>query len=122
MTLPLRSRGFVPLACVSAIVGGLVTTDACLAARPRGPSAAQVKKMKEQMEFAQAEMQRFQRETAAIQQRLVAQFDENGNGKLEGAEKAKYNKYMAAVQKGKEPNPFAEVVPIGQGPKPTAKK
>lgn len=90
-------------------------------ARPRGPSAAQVKKMKEQMEYAQAEMMRVQKETAAVQQKIFARFDENGNGKLEAAEKAKFNKYMSDVQKGKEPSPFAEVVPPGQGPKPTKK-
>lgn len=64
---------------------------------------------------------RAQRETAAVEQRIFARFDENGNGKLEGAEKAKYNNYMSGVQKGKEPNPFAEFVPAGQGPKPTKK-
>ena len=92
-----------------------------LAARPRGPSPQQIKKMKEQMEWMQSEMQRFQQETAAVNQKLFQQFDENGNGRHEGAEKAKFNSYMSQVKKGKETNPYAEILPPGQGPKPKKK-
>ena len=43
----------------------------------------------------------------AKQQELVASFDENGNGHLEGAEKSKFDKLMHDIQSGKAPNPFA---------------
>lgn len=90
-------------------------------AKPRRPNPQQVKRAREQMQYQQSEMMRVQKETAAIHQKIFTQFDENGNGKLDGAEKGKYNKYMTAVEKGKEPNPFAEVAPLGKGPKPTGK-
>lgn len=116
----LRHRcGRCVVLCALSIVVGLAAAPA--EARPRRPSQQQIKKMKEQMEWMQTEMQRVQKETAVVQQKIFARFDENGNGKLEGAEKAKFNKYMSDVQKGKEPSPFAEVVPPGQGPKPTKK-
>lgn len=89
------------------------------AARPRrrGPSPAQVKKMQEEMAYRQQEMIRVQTETAAKEKELVAKFDENGDGKLFGAEKAKYESHLRDVRFGRAPNPFADIKPLGQGPR-----
>jgi len=98
---------------------------ACLpaeAARPRRPSPAQIKKMKEEMEYRQKEVLRVQQEVAAKERELYLSFDENGNGKLEGAEKAKYNKQLHAINTGKAPNPLSTIVPPGQGPRDTNAK
>ena len=72
----------VPLAVLALVVPG----QPAEAARPRGPSAAQIKKMREQMQYAQQEMLRYHNETAAKEREVYLSFDENGNGKLEGAE------------------------------------
>ena len=87
------------------------------AARPRRPSAAQIKKMQEQAKYMQQEMVRYQTEVAAKEREFYLSFDQNGNGHLEGGEKARYDKHMHAVQTGKEPNPLAAIAPIGKGPK-----
>jgi hypothetical protein len=87
------------------------------AARPRRPSAAQIKQKQEQMKYLQQEMIRYQTEVAAKEREVFKSFDENGNGHLEGGEKARFDKYMHAVQKGTEPNPLATITPIGKGPK-----
>jgi hypothetical protein len=96
----------------------------------RRPSPAQrkrqqeaMKKMQAQMKAYQAEVARYQKEMAAKHAEIVKRFDENGDGRLFGVEKSKYDKYMYAVQKGKEANPFADIKPVGQGgPPATAKK
>ena len=90
------------------------------AARPRGPSAAQIKKMREEMEYRQQEVLRVQQEVAAKERELYLSFDENGNGRLEGAEKAKYDKQLHAIRTGKAPNPLATILPPGRGPRDTA--
>lgn len=99
----------------------IVTTSAteALAARPRprGPSPAQRKKMQEEMEYRQREMIRFQTETAAKEKEIVTRFDENGDGKLFGAEKSKYEAHLRDIRFGRAPNPFAEIKPPGQGPR-----
>lgn len=87
------------------------------AARPRRPSAAQIKKMQEQAKYMQQEMIRYQTEVAAKEREFYLSFDQNGNGHLEGGEKARYDKHMHAVQTGKEPNPLATIAPVGKGPK-----
>jgi hypothetical protein len=92
------------------------------AARPRGPSAAQMKKMQEQMQYARQELLRYQNETAAKEREVYLSCDENGNDKLEGSEKAKYDKYCNEVRKGKVSNPFAGIAPPGQGPKAAASR
>lgn len=110
---------------LAALLAGVICI-ACIpaeAARPRrGPSPAQIKKMKEEMEYRQKEVLRVQQEVAAKERELYLSFDENGNGKLEGAEKAKYNKQLHAIKTGKAPNPLATIVPPGQGPRDTNAK
>lgn len=83
------------------------------AARPRRMSAAQ----KKELQYRQQEIQRYQREVAAKEREVYLSFDENGNGKLEGVEKAKYDKLMRQVQLGTAPNPLATIVPPGLGPR-----
>jgi|694.fasta_scaffold42908_6 hypothetical protein len=93
------------------------------AARPRrGPSPEQIKKLKEEMEYRQKEVLRVQQEVAAKERELYLSFDENGNGKLEGAEKAKYDKQLHAIKTGKAPNPLSTITPPGQGPRDTNAK
>jgi hypothetical protein len=87
------------------------------AARPRRPSAAQIKQMQERAKYMQQEMVRYQTEVAAKEREFYLSFDQNGNGHLEGGEKARYDKHMHAVQTGKEPNPLATIAPVGKGPK-----
>jgi len=109
----------------------LVVTGAALSAiaweraaeaRPRRPSAAQIKKVQEETQYRYLEMTRYQNQVAAKEKEIYLSYDENGNGKLEGAELAKYRKYTTAVQNGKEPNPLASIPLPGQGPRPTGKK
>jgi hypothetical protein len=93
------------------------------AARPRrGPSPEQIKKIKEEMAYRQQEILRVQQEVAAKERELYLSFDENGNGKLEGAEQAKYNKQLHAIKTGKAPNPLSTITPPGQGPRDTNAK
>jgi len=83
------------------------------AGRPRrssGPSAAQIK-------YMQQEMIRYQTEVASKEREFYLSFDQNGNGHLEGGEKARYDKHMHAIQMGNEPNPLATIAPLGKGPK-----
>lgn len=91
-------------------------------ARPRRPSSAQVKKAQEQMKFLQQDAVRYQREVAAKEREIFTSFDTNNNGHLEGAEKARYDKYIHAVKQGRELSPFAGIAPVGKGPKETAAK
>lgn len=92
-----------------------------IAARPRRPSAAQIKKLQQQMEYVQAEMMRYRNEMAMKEKEIFTSHDENGNGKLEGAEKAKFNKYMGEVRSGKVANPFSAIAPPGKGSTPLKK-
>ena len=110
------AKSFVALLAVAFAVGNGVVE----AARPRrGPSPEQVKKMKAELEYRQKEMLRVQQEIAAKERELYLSFDENGNGQLEGAEKAKYNKQLHAIKTGKAHNPLSTVTPPGQGPRDT---
>jgi Ca2+-binding EF-hand superfamily protein len=43
----------------------------------------------------------------AKQREIYNSFDENGDGNLTGAEKARFDKHMHAIQTGAVPNPFA---------------
>jgi hypothetical protein len=88
----------------------------------RGPSPAQIKQMKEELAYRQREMDRVQKEVAAKEREFYLSFDENGNGKLEGGEKARFQKELHAIRKGKAPNPLADIVPPGQGPRTPPKK
>ena len=107
-----------PVKVLAFVSAALLLCHDAEAARPRRPSAAQIKKMQEQVAFMQLEMARYQSEMAAKQQELQKSFDENGNGQLEGVEKARFAKHMHAIQTGKEPNPFAMIAPVGKGPRP----
>lgn len=91
-------------------------------ARPRRPNTAQIKKAQEQMKYLQQDAVRFQREVAAKEREIFTSFDENRNGRLEGAEKARFDKFMHAVKQGRELSPFAGIAPVGKGPKETAAK
>lgn len=86
-------------------------------ARPRRPSAAQIKKAQEQAQYMQQEMMRYQWEVAAKEREVYLSFDDNGNGRLESGEKSRFNSYMHAVKQGKKPNPLDLIAPIGKGPK-----
>ena len=87
------------------------------AARPRGPSAAQIKAMKDNVAYGQLEVLRVQGEVAVKQQEVVKRFDENHDGRLMGQEKSRYDKYWYDVGKGVLPNPLATIAPVGKGPK-----
>lgn len=96
-------------------------SGAAEAARPRrGPSPEQKKKMMAELEYRQKELLRVQQEIAAKERELYLSFDENGNGKLEGAEKAKYDKQLHAIKTGKAPNPLSTITPPGKGPRDTS--
>jgi hypothetical protein len=88
------------------------------AARPRrGPSPAQIKKMKEEIEYRQREIMRVQSEVAAKEREVFQKFDENGDGRLLGPERSKYDKHLYEIRSGKAPNPLAEIKPLGHGPR-----
>jgi hypothetical protein len=84
----------------------------------RGPSPQQIRQMQQEMQYRQQEMIRVQQEAAAKERELMAKFDENGDGKLFGKEKFKYESHLRDIRFGRAPNPFADIKPVGQGPKP----
>jgi hypothetical protein len=86
-------------------------------ARPRRLSAAQIKKIKENMAYAQLEMLRVQAEVAAKNQEVYLSFDEDGDKYLRGVEKARYDKYWDEVKRGKTISPYSSIAPLGKGPK-----
>lgn len=71
------------------------------------------------MAYRQREIQRVQSEVAAKERELFSQFDENGDGRLLGAERSKYDKRVYEIQSGKAPNPLAGITPLGSGPRAT---
>lgn len=115
------------VARMTVVAACLVTVLVCptvAEARPRGPSAAQIrariKKAQEQMAYMQLEMARYQGEMAAKQQEIYKTFDADGDGELKGGEKSRYDVHMHAIQKGTMPNPFASITPVGKGPRPAS--
>jgi uncharacterized protein with LGFP repeats len=107
---------------VAALVGLTLLPPEAEANQRRRPNPQAMRRQQEAMKKAQAQMKayqedvlRYQREMAAKNEEIVKRFDANGDGKLLGPEKSKYDKYMIDVQKGKEQNPFAEIMPPGQG-------
>jgi hypothetical protein len=103
---------------VCALVAALVLSlSATAEARPRRLSAAQIKKIKENMAYAQLEMLRVQGEVAAKQQEVYLSFDADGDKYLRGVEKAKYDKFWDEVKRGKAASPYATILPPGKGPK-----
>lgn len=107
----------LPLCVVASLLCGGVAE-----ARPRGPSAAQIrakiKQAQEQMAYMQLEVARYQGEMAIKQEEIYKSFDMNNDGDLQGPEKSKYDSHMNAIQHGKAPNPFAGITPVGKGPRP----
>lgn len=104
---------------VHGLLAAIIVLAACpdALARPRRPSAAQMKQMKDQAESMQREMVRYQMEVAAKEREISLSFDQNGNGRLEGGEKARFDSSTHAVKQGKKPNPLESIAPIGKGPK-----
>ncbi|NDC54492.1 MAG: hypothetical protein EBZ74_09450 [Planctomycetia bacterium] len=100
------------------VAAALFSSGVAQAARPRRPSAAQIKAMQENMAYMQLEMVRFQTEMAAKQQELAQSFDQDGDGRLTGGEKARYERQLHAIQAGAAANPFATIAPVGKGPRP----
>lgn len=90
--------------------------------RRRGPSPQQIQKMKEEMAYRQKEYSRVQAEVAAKERELFARFDENGDGRLFGAERSKYDKHLEEIRTGRAPNPLADIVPLGAGPRSDSSK
>jgi hypothetical protein len=111
------TKKLVPCLCGMAFVLVSVTAEAKPQQKRRGPSPEQIKKMKEEMAYRQREYQRVQTETAAEYQELFKQFDENGDGRLFGPERSKYDKHLQEIRDGKVPNPLATITPLGQGPR-----
>ena len=109
---------------VASLATAMLTAVPSEAARPRrkGPNPAQVKKMREEMAYRQSEVVRVQTEIAAKERELMQKFDENGDGKLYGAEKAKYEAHLRDIRFGRAPNPMADIKPLGQGPRPSSAK
>lgn len=111
-----------PIATAVCLLLGVTLCNPSEAARPRRPSAAQIKRMQEQMAFMQLEMVRYQSEMAAKQQEIYKSFDDNGDGHLTGAEKARFDKHMHAIQTGAVPNPFAAAGSGGSNAGDSSKK
>lgn len=110
-----RTKRLVVGLCGAALLMMPATADA--RPRRRGPSPQQIKQMQEEMAYRQREFMRVQNEVAAKNLELVKQFDENGDGRLFGAERSKYDKHLQAIRDGKVPNPLADIKPLGQGPR-----
>lgn len=113
MTTPLQIRAVAAAACILAVVLGGVAD-----ARARKPSGKRNKQKQDQMAYMQLEMARYQSDVAAIQQEIFTSFDADGDGKLTGREKSGFDRRMNDIQRGKVQNPFALIIPPGQGPRP----
>lgn len=121
MVVTMIGERLLPLACCSLAMVLLCATGAEARQRSsRGKSkqnAQRSQQMQKQMQYQQQEMRRVQSEIAAKQEAIFKQFDENGDGRLVGVEKAKYEKLMRDIKTGHAPNPLADVKPMGQGPR-----
>ena len=115
----LVSERAVRIIVASAAIASAVSPVTAEAARPRrrGPSPAQIKKMKEEMEYRQREVMRVQSEVAAKDREVFQKFDENGDGRLLGPERSKYDKHLYEIRTGKVPSPLADIKQLGQGPR-----
>jgi hypothetical protein len=107
--------------CLVAALVGLMLLPPEAEANQRRRQRESMQKAQAQMKAYQEDVLRYQREMAAKNEEIMKRFDENGDGKLLGPEKSKYDKYMYDVQKGKEQNPFADIKPPGQGTPATKK-
>jgi hypothetical protein len=101
---------------VAAVLAACSVADA--RPRRRGPSPDQIKAMQSQMSYMQLKMIRYQAEIAQKNQEIYKSFDQDGDGMLQGGEKARYDRHLHAIQTGKAPNPFATIQPVGKGPRP----
>jgi len=73
--------------------------------------------MKEEMAYRQKEILRVQSEVATKERELFSQFDVDGNGRLFGVERSLYDKRVEEIRTGRAPNPLADIVPLGRGPR-----
>jgi len=119
---PVFPRTIVTVAMVLVAVSVMPIAEAGRSCGRRGPSPQQIQKMKEEMAYRQKEIQRVQAEVAAKERELFQQFDENGDGRLLGAENSKYDKRVEEIRTGRAPNPLAGIVPLGQGPRDSSSK
>lgn len=125
MTLSRRHLQFVALTSVIAIAMTMILALDAHARGSRGPSPQQVKAAQEQMKQQQA----MQAEYAKAQQKAdadtIKRFDSNMNGKIDGTEKAAWDKYWRDVKSGKVAHPYAsiKITPASTtSGKPAAKK
>lgn len=101
------------LTCAAALLSVLLLT--CLLAPEaqargrRGPSPAQIKAAQEKHKAEQEAEQKYQAALAAKQKEVLDRFDLNKNGKIDGAEKPLYDKYLREIKLGKQPDPLAAV-------------
>lgn len=125
----MRSRGSVRLCVVLATVAfvagvGLATFTREAQARRgrRGPSPQQIAAMKKQMQ-EQAEMQQnLYKAQQRKDQQVIAQFDLNGNGRIDGpTEKGPYDKFWREVELGKKPHPYSFITANELKPASTSK-
>lgn len=106
------------LATLACVVFIAATADIAEAQRSRSSRAAKKKAAQNQAAYMQLEMVRYQAEVAKINAEIYTSFDQDGDGLLKGGEKSRYDKHMHEIQTGKAPNPFAFILPVGQGPRP----
>jgi len=118
MDMPWRSARLL----LAALAGLTMLAPEAEAYQRRRPNPQAVRRQQEAVKKAQAQMKayqedvlRYQREMAAKNEEIMRRFDENGDGKLLGPEKSKYDRYMRQVKQGKEANPFADIKPPEEG-------
>ena len=109
----MRSRWNVRLCVVLAAVAfvvGLGLAEAQARRGRGGPSPQQIAAMKKQMQQMAEQQQLLMQAQQKKDQQVIAQFDLNGNGRIDGpAEKAPFEKFWREVELGKKPHPYASI-------------
>lgn len=113
----LRPRCAAVFLAIAITLLGASSADAGRSRGRRGPSPQQIQKMKEEMAYRQKEILRVQAEVSAKERELFSQFDVDGNGRLLGVERSLYDKRVEEIRTGRAPNPLADIVPLGRGPR-----